>query len=126
VSTTREKAPAMTTILVATAGTTTRPEHETREEVKLLPPYHVILENDDFHSFEFVTGVLIKTFGCPAERAFQLAWKAHSEGRAVVWTGPKETAEFKAEQMRTHHEIRESDGAKLGPLSCSIEPAPGA
>jgi ATP-dependent Clp protease adaptor protein ClpS len=108
------------------AGTTTQPEEQTREDVRLLPPYHVILENDDYHSFEFVIGVLIKTFGCPSERAMQLAWKAHSDGRAIVWTGPKETAEFKVEQIRTHHEIRQADGTKLGPLSCCIEPAPGA
>jgi ATP-dependent Clp protease adaptor protein ClpS len=113
-------------ILSPVAGTTTLPEEKTREEVRLLPPYHVILENDDFHSFEFVIGVLIKAIGCPAERAMQLAWKAHSEGRSIVWTGPKEIAEFKAEQIQTFHEIRESDGARLGPVGCSIEPAPGA
>ncbi len=121
----RHKASVMTTFS-STAGTTTEPREKTRPDVRLLPPYHVILENDDFHSFEFVIGVLIKAIGCPAERAMQLAWKAHSEGRSVVWTGPKETAEFKAEQIQTFHEIRESDGAKLGPVGCCIEPAPGA
>jgi ATP-dependent Clp protease adaptor protein ClpS len=105
---------------------TTEPAEKTREEVRLLPPYHVILENDDFHSFDFVIGVLIKALGYPMERSLQLAFKAHTEGRAVVWTGPKETAEFKMEQIQTFHEIREADGAKLGPLGCSIEPAPGA
>jgi ATP-dependent Clp protease adaptor protein ClpS len=116
----------MNIYLRARAGTTAEPEEKTREEVRLLPPYHVILENDDFHSFEFVTAVLVKTIACTAERAFKLAWKAHSEGRAVIWTGSKEVAEFKVEQIRTFHETREADGRKLGPLSCCIEPAPGS
>ncbi|CAN5529051.1 ATP-dependent Clp protease adaptor ClpS [soil metagenome] len=113
------------TICTPARAATTEPAERTRQDVRLLPPYHVILDNDDFHSLDFVIGVLIKTLGYPAQRALQLAFKAHSEGRAVVWTGPKETAEFKMEQIQTFHEIREADGAKLGPLSCSIEPAPG-
>jgi ATP-dependent Clp protease adaptor protein ClpS len=116
----------MITTRAPSAGTTTHPEQETQHEVRLLPPYHVILDNDDFHSFEFVIGVLVKTLGCTTDRAMKLAWKAHSEGRAVIWTGPKEVAEFKLEQIRTFHETRESDGRKLGPLSCCIEPAPGS
>ena len=115
----------MITNLPTNAGTA-RPEEKTREDVRLLPPYHVILDNDDFHSFEFVIGVLIKILGCTTERAVKLAWKAHSEGRAVIWTGSKEVAELKVEQIRTVHETRESDGRKLGQLSCSIEPAPGS
>jgi hypothetical protein len=43
----------------------------------------------------------------------------------VVWTGPKEVAELKAEQIQTFHEIREPDARNLGPLGCTIEPAPG-
>jgi ATP-dependent Clp protease adaptor protein ClpS len=103
-----------------------QPEEAVAEQVGLLPPYHVILENDDFHSFQFVIGVLVKALGYTSQRAYEMAWKAHTAGRAVVWTGPKEVAELKVEQIRTFHEIRESDGAKLGPVSCCIEPAPGS
>jgi ATP-dependent Clp protease adaptor protein ClpS len=90
-----------------------------------LPPYNVILENDDHHSVEFVIDVLRKVLGCPLERAAQLTWQAHTTGRAVIWSGPKEVAELKVEQVRTFHEIRELDGKNLGPLGCGIEPAPG-
>ena len=48
--------------------------------------------------------------------------EAHNTGRAVVWTGPKEVAELKAEQMQSFHETRD-DGRKLGPLGVTIEPA---
>ncbi|HEV3260908.1 MAG TPA: ATP-dependent Clp protease adaptor ClpS [Gemmataceae bacterium] len=103
---------------------TTKPKsrHETR--TRRLPPYNVILENDDYHSFEFVVGVVRKVLGYAQERAFQLALQAHTTGRAVIWTGPREVAELKADQVRTFHEVRD-DGARLGPLGCSIEPAAG-
>jgi ATP-dependent Clp protease adapter protein ClpS len=54
----------------------------------------------------------------------QLMWEAHSKGQAIVWTGPKEVAELKVEQIQTFHEHRNRDNADLGPLDCVIEPAP--
>ena len=91
---------------------------------RLLPPYHVILLNDDDHTAEFVVDVLCKVLGCAVEHAVQLTVEAHTTGRAVIWTGPKEVAELKQEQVTTFHETRERDGAQLGPLGCVIEPAP--
>jgi hypothetical protein len=32
---------------------------------------------------------------------------------------------LKLEQIQTFHEVRQSDGKKLGPVGCTIEPAPG-
>jgi ATP-dependent Clp protease adaptor protein ClpS len=106
--------------------TTVAVKPRTRDETKTrrIPPYNVILENDDHHSFEFVMQTLMKALGYAAEKAFQLMMEAHEKGRAVVWTGPKEVAELKADQIRTFHEVR-ADGRQLGPLGCSIEPAPG-
>ncbi len=101
------------------------PREREETQTRRVPPYHVILENDDFHSFEFVVDVLRKVLGCTPERAFQLAFQAHTSGRSVIWTGSREVAELKVEQVRTFHEVRALDGAKLGPLGCTIEPAPG-
>jgi ATP-dependent Clp protease adaptor protein ClpS len=99
---------------------------EEKPATRRFPPYNVILENDEFHSMEFVVEVLRQVLHCEVERAVQLTWEAHTTGRAIIWTGPKEVAELKAEQVQTFHEIRGSDDAKLGPLGCTIEPAPGA
>lgn len=101
----------------------TRPDSDSKP--KLLPPYNVILLNDEDHSMEFVVDVLRKVFSVPLERAVQLMLEAHETGRSVVWTGSKEVAELKVEQIRTFHEVRERDNKKLGPLDCFIEPAPG-
>jgi ATP-dependent Clp protease adaptor protein ClpS len=106
--------------VIVTAKPKSREETKTRQ----VPPYNVILENDDHHSFEFVVGVMIKALGFSSERAIQVTNQAHTSGRAIVWTGPKEVAELKAEQISTFHEIREG-GRDLGPLGCAIEPAAG-
>src|SRR5438045_804327 len=107
------------------ATVTTRPKNQEETRSRRIPPYHVILENDDDHSFEFVVDVLCKALGYARERAFQLMLQAHTSGRAVVWTGSKEVAELKADQIRTFHEMREPGNQSLGPLGCTIEPAPG-
>ena len=101
--------------------TVTKPESETR--TRLIPPYNVILENDDDHSMDFVVMVLRKVFGYELEKSIQLMLTAHETGRSIVWTGPKEVAELKVEQMRTFKEKRERDHKDLGPLGCCIEPA---
>jgi len=103
---------------------TTQPQTHEETRTRRVPPYNVILENDDHHSCEFVVEVLQKVLGSTVERAFQLMEQAHTTGRAVIWTGTKEVAELKVEQIQTFHEMR-SNGAQLGPLSCAIEPAPG-
>jgi ATP-dependent Clp protease adaptor protein ClpS len=105
---------------------TTKPKTGEETRTRRVPPYNVILENDSYHSFEFVVDVLRKVLGCSPERAYQLTWQAHTSGRSIIWTGPKEVAELKVEQVRTFHEVRAFDNAQLGPLGCSIEPAPGA
>ena len=97
--------------------TETSPRQET--EARHVPPYNVILENDDYHSQTFVVTVLCKALGHSVERAYQLMLLAHTTGRAVVWTAPKEVAELKVEQIHTYRE------PPHGPLGCTIEPAPG-
>jgi ATP-dependent Clp protease adaptor protein ClpS len=100
----------------------TKPQELEEVKTRQLPPYHVILENDDHHSFEFVVEVLRKALGYTEQKAFLLTHEAHTKGRAVVWTGSREVAELKAEQIQSFHEVR-SDGRKLGPLGVTIEPA---
>src|SRR5437660_8072255 len=87
------------------AATKTEPREETH--TRRVPPYNVIVENDDHHSMGFVVDVLCKALGYSTERAFLYMIEAHTNGRAVVWTAPKEVAELKAEQILTFHEVRE-------------------
>jgi ATP-dependent Clp protease adaptor protein ClpS len=103
----------------------TKPREQEQTGTRRVPPYNLILENDEYHSMEFVVEVLQKALGYNEQRAILLMLEAHNGDRSVVWTGPREVAELKLEQVHTYHEIREG-GRDLGPLSCVIEPAPGA
>jgi ATP-dependent Clp protease adaptor protein ClpS len=104
----------------ARASTQTQTE---APKTRRIPPYNVILLNDDHHSMEFVVDVLSKVLGCALEQAMQYMLEAHTSGRAIIWTGPKEVAELKVEQVQTFPEVHK-DGRQLGPLGCVIEPAP--
>ena len=117
--------PGMIVKISPYSGYTTTPRKLPRDvRPRSVPPYNVILENDDYHSAEFVVEVLAKALGLTTERAYQFMLAAHKTGRAVVWTAPREVAELKAEQIQTFHEVRD-DGRQLGPVSCAVEPAAG-
>ena len=73
---------------------------------------------------DFVIDVLRKALGYNEQRSYQLMRLAHETGQAIVWTGSKEVAELKLEQMLSFHEIK-ANGHKLGPLGVRIEPALG-
>ena len=65
-------------------ATTTKPRPAEETHTRLLPPYHVVILNDDDHSFEFVVHVLRQVFGVTLERAFELTMEATSLGIGSV------------------------------------------
>ena len=79
--------------------TTVRTKEKRQEKTKKQPPYHVILLNDDDHSFEYVIGMLQKLFGHPPEKGYQMAMEVHTRGRVIVDTTSKERAELKRDQI---------------------------
>ena len=77
--------------------TSVRPKdrHKKKEKPKKEPRFHVILWNDDVHTFEYVIIMLHTVFGYPVEKGFQLAMEVHTRGKAVVFTSSLEQAEVK-------------------------------
>ena len=98
---------------------------KTDEKVKRLPPYNVILHDDDDHTYDYVIEMLRKLFGHPVERAFQMACEVDGTGRVIVDTTTKERAEFKRDQIHAYGADWRLDRCK-GSMSASIEPAPGS
>lgn len=105
-------------------ATTTTPLPRTRErqEVKRQPPYHVILHDDDDHSFEYVILMLKELFGHPEETGFQMAETVHKTGKVVVCTTSKERAELKQDQIHAYGPDPRIDRCK-GSMTATIEPA---
>lgn len=100
------------------------PETEVEEEqvTKRQPPYHVILRNDDDHTYEYVIEMLKELFGHPIEKGFMLARQVDTQGRAVVCTTSLEHAELKQEQIHAYGpdpRIPRSAGS----MTAEIEPA---
>ncbi len=62
---------------------------------RLLPPYKVVLFDDDYHEMDYVIFALLDTVGkLTAVEAEHIMLTAHLTGSAVVAICPRETAEF--------------------------------
>jgi len=87
-----------------------------------LPPYNVILVNDDDHTYDYVIEMLKAVFAHPAERGMQLAQEVDARGRAIVLTTHKERAEFKRDQVHAYGADSRVAACK-GSMTAFIEPA---
>jgi ATP-dependent Clp protease adaptor protein ClpS len=106
------------------SDTAVLPHQKTRQEQKTrsLPLYHVILLNDDDHSYEYVITMLQQLFGYPREKGYQLAKEVDTTGRAIVDTTTKERAELKRDQIHAFGPDPLIPRCK-GSMSAIIEPA---
>lgn len=72
--------------------------------------WRVIVLNDHHNTFEGVAGALSSVLpGVSFDQGMSLAKKIHSNGQAIVWSGPKELAEHYWEQL-------EAQGLTMAPL----------
>jgi ATP-dependent Clp protease adaptor protein ClpS len=71
-----------------------------RLRAKLLPPYKVILFNDDYNEMDFVVAVLLRLVSHMSKpEALRIMLTAHLTGSAVVVVCPKENAEHYQERL---------------------------
>lgn len=99
-----------------------KPKRQSQEKIYHMPPYHVILLNDDDHTYEYVIRMLGELFGHPTSKAFKMAEEVDKNGRAIVDTTTKERAELKQEQIHAYGADPLSKHSK-GSMSAVIEPA---
>jgi ATP-dependent Clp protease adaptor protein ClpS len=102
--------------------TSRRLKEDQKEEVKKQPPYHVILFNDEDHTFDYVIEMLKKLFGHPEPKGFQMAHEVHTKGRVVVDTTSRERAELKRDQIHAYGPDHRLERCK-GSMSATIEPS---
>ena len=98
-------------------------ERETKRDTKRKRQhrYHVILWNDNDHTYEYVVVMLRKLFAHPLERGFQLAREVDKRGKAIVLTTTLEHAELKRDQIHAFGADRLIARCK-GSMSATIEP----
>jgi len=108
---------------VVTTVTAPRSKAEPTTQTRRQPPYHVIILNDEEHTFDYVIELLVRLFGHPLDTAQELTWRIHNTGRAVVYTTHREKAELKRDQVLGFGADPRMEISK-GPLACYIEPAP--
>jgi len=99
------------------------PAVQPRARSKRQPRYHVVLWNDDDHTYQYVIGMLRQLFGHPPERGMQLAKEVDRDGRVIVITTTREHAELKRDQIHAFGADRLLARSK-GSMSASIEAAP--
>lgn len=103
-------------------ATLPKPVEHTDEKTKKQPPYHVILLNDDDHTYEYVIRMLKQLFGHSVERGFKMAQEVDKKGRVIVATTSMERAELKRDQIHAYGPdplLARSQGS----MSAEIEPA---
>jgi ATP-dependent Clp protease adaptor protein ClpS len=93
------------------------------ENTKRQPPYHVILLNDDDHTYQYVIEMLMALFGHPPERGYQMAREVDEHGRVIVLTTTREHAELKQEQIHAYGPDPYLGRPSAGSMTAVIEPA---
>ena len=73
---------------------------QTDSEVELDTVWNVIVYDDPVNLMGFVTLVFRRVFGYSQERASELMLEVHQLGKSVVWSGPREKAEFYVQQLQ--------------------------
>jgi len=88
------------------SGTATKPKRApkkspTRKPPQPLPPWKVLLHNDDKNDFEHVIKTVVALTPLNAEEAFDRTKEAHETGVALLLVTHKERAELYKEQFQS-------------------------
>lgn len=63
------------------------------------PTYHVVLLNDDDHTYEYVIQMLGELFGYSVAQAYLMAVEVDTAGRVVVMTTTLDRAQMECERI---------------------------
>ncbi len=106
----------------ASTQTTASPGVEATEREEHVPQFHVVLLDDDTHSYEYVIEMLTKLFAYSATDAFRRAVEVDTQGRTIVITCELPHAEFARNQIHQFGADWRME-VSTGPMGAVIEPA---
>ncbi len=104
------------TVVVPEKGTHT----EKREQ--FTPLYHVVLLDDDEHTYDYVIEMLQKLFLLSETEAYQRAVEVDTTGRTIVMTCELPQAEFGRDQIHAYGADQRMPQSR-GSMSAIVEPA---
>jgi ATP-dependent Clp protease adaptor protein ClpS len=101
-----------------------KPGVKRRPKSRKLPPFNVVLLDDDDHTYEYVVEMLRKVFGYAEQRGYDMAKTVDESGRVIVMTTHKELAELKRDQIIGYGADPRLTRSN-GPMRSVVEPAEG-
>lgn len=92
-----------------------------KKKPKRQPRYHVILWNDDDHTYDYVVRMMQDLFGYEYEKGVKIAIEVDTRGRAICLTTTLEHAELKRDQIHAYGKDKLIARCK-GSMAATIEP----
>ncbi len=81
-----------------------KPDKVVLDRSKLLPPYKVIVHNDEYNEMNYVIFALLHSVNTlTVQEAERIMLTAHLTGKAVVIVCPKEVAEYYQQRLLSYH-----------------------
>ena len=94
-------------------------EDETKDQVQ--PLYHVILLNDEDHTYDYVIEMLVKIFAMTESKALSHAVEVDTAGTTILLTCDLEKAELKRDQIHAYGKDVAIASCK-GSMKATIDP----
>lgn len=107
-------------MVMPTPRTETRPEIERPPELE--PRFHLVLLDDDDHTYDYVIELLGHVLGYGPEKSFVLARVVDTQGRAIVETASHDQVTRHQRQIHAFGADRRLPRSK-GSMSAIVEPA---
>jgi len=98
------------------------PDIEDDASTQIQPLYHVILLNDEDHTYDYVIEMLEKIFGFSEATAFSHAVEVDTKGTTILLTCELKKAELKRDQIH-HYGADWRLPRSLGSMAAIVEPA---
>jgi len=84
--------------------------------------WHVVLLDDDEHTYDYVIEMLVRLFGYDEQVAYRMACEVDTTGRVIVETTVLERAELKRDQIHAYGPDWRVERCR-GSMTAILEPA---
>lgn len=107
---------------MSSRSTSVFPEVEEDTTNQLQPLYHVILLNDEDHTYDYVIEMLVKIFAMTESKALGHAVEVDTAGTTILLTCELEKAELKRDQIHAYGADPRLERS-VGSMAAVVEPA---